>query len=192
MAANALDQALSGIKVLDMSRVLAGPFCGQHLADLGADVVKLEEPRRGDETRAWGPPFAGDLSAYFLSCNRGKRALALDLAASRGRVLLAGLVRRADIVLENFRPDSAAKLGVSARERFAGVDAGLEVLQVGDELVFRRLAVAPADVRDVVVDELRDRAFRVIVLQRRSHDARRSAAVVVRGRRPVSPGDGLA
>ena len=75
---------LSGIRVLDASRVLAGPFCGQVLADLGAEVIKLERPGQGDETRAWGPPFAGDLSAYFLSCNRGKKALTLDLAKPEG------------------------------------------------------------------------------------------------------------
>ena len=64
---------LSGVRVLDAARVLAGPFCGQLLADLGADVIKLERPGQGDDTRGWGPPFLGDLSAYFLSCNRSKR-----------------------------------------------------------------------------------------------------------------------
>ena len=69
-----------GLRVLDASRVLAGPLCGQILGDLGADVIKIERPGSGDETRTWGPPFAGPLSAYFLSCNRNKRAITLDLA----------------------------------------------------------------------------------------------------------------
>ena len=70
---------LTGVRVLDASRVLAGPFCGQMLGDLGAEVLKLERPGSGDETRGWGPPFLGDLSAYYLSCNRNKRAFTLDL-----------------------------------------------------------------------------------------------------------------
>src|SRR5271167_62931 len=71
---------LAGIRVLDASRVLAGPYCGQVLGDLGAEVIKIERPGGGDETRAWGPPFAGPLSAYYLSCNRNKRAITLDLS----------------------------------------------------------------------------------------------------------------
>src|SRR5262249_59995692 len=75
---------LQGIRVLDASRVLAGPICGQLLGDLGADVIKLERPGAGDETRGWGPPVAGALSAYYLSCNRSKRAISLDLAKPEG------------------------------------------------------------------------------------------------------------
>lgn len=104
---------LAGIRVLDASRVLAGPYCGQVLADLGAEVIKVERPGQGDETRAWGPPFAGDLSAYFLSCNRGKKALALDLARPEGLELFGRLVRKSDVLLENFRSASAEKLGVA-------------------------------------------------------------------------------
>ena len=74
---------LTGIRVLDASRVLAGPFCGQLLGDLGADVIKLERPGQGDETRTWGPPWLGELSAYYLSCNRNKRAVTLDLGRDR-------------------------------------------------------------------------------------------------------------
>src|SRR3954468_1678096 len=103
---------LSGIRVLDASRVLAGPFCGQALGDLGADVLKVERPGSGDETRAWGPPFAGPLSAYFLSCNRNKRSLTLDLTHPNGVALFYRLAERSDIVLENFRLDSATKLGL--------------------------------------------------------------------------------
>jgi len=104
---------LSGIRVLDASRVLAGPFCGQLLADLGAEVIKVERPGQGDETRAWGPPFAGALSAYFLSCNRGKRGLTLDLAQAEGLALFYRLVRESDVLLENFCSASAEKLGLS-------------------------------------------------------------------------------
>ncbi len=104
---------LSGVRVLDASRVLAGPFCGQLLGDLGAEVLKVERPGSGDETRGWGPPFAGELSAYFLSCNRNKQGLTLDLAQPEGRELFYDLVRRSDVVLENFRAASAEKLGLS-------------------------------------------------------------------------------
>ncbi len=105
---------LAGIKVLDLSRVLAGPVCTQLLADLGADVVKVERPGAGDDTRQWGPPFvdAGGPSGYYLSCNRGKRSLALDLNHPAGRVVVDDLVRRADVLVENFLPDSLARLGL--------------------------------------------------------------------------------
>jgi crotonobetainyl-CoA:carnitine CoA-transferase CaiB-like acyl-CoA transferase len=102
---------LTGIRVLDASRVLAGPFCGQLLADLGAEVIKLERPGSGDDTRTWGPPFAGALSAYFLSCNRNKRAITLDLGQAEGVQLFHRLVARCDILLENFKASSADKLG---------------------------------------------------------------------------------
>jgi crotonobetainyl-CoA:carnitine CoA-transferase CaiB-like acyl-CoA transferase len=108
---------LSGLRVLDASRVLAGPFCGQLLGDLGAEVIKIERPGQGDETRAWGPPFLHDgPSAYYLSCNRNKRGLALDLGQPRGRELFHTLVKKSDVVLENFRADSADKLGLSAAQ----------------------------------------------------------------------------
>src|SRR5215469_1923153 len=103
---------LAGVRVVDASRVLAGPFCGQLLGDLGADVLKVERPGGGDETRAWGPPFLGPLSAYFLSCNRSKRGLTLDLSRPEGVALFHDLVRRSDVVLENFRAASAARLGL--------------------------------------------------------------------------------
>src|ERR1700726_1752906 len=94
---------LTDVRVLDASRVLAGPFCGQLLGDLGAEVIKVERPDSGDETRTWGPPFAGSLSAYFLSCNRNKRAITLDLGKEEGLRLFYELVRRSDVLLENFR-----------------------------------------------------------------------------------------
>src|SRR5262245_53906293 len=93
---------LSGVRVLDASRVLAGPFCGQILGDLGAEVLKLERPGGGDETRGWGPPFIDDLSAYYLSCNRRKRALTLDLGNPDGTRIFHRLIVRCDILLENF------------------------------------------------------------------------------------------
>jgi crotonobetainyl-CoA:carnitine CoA-transferase CaiB-like acyl-CoA transferase len=103
---------LAGVRVLDASRVLAGPFCGQILGDLGAEVIKVERPS-GDETRTWGPPFAGPLSAYYLSCNRNKRAISLDLAQEEGRHLFHDLVRKSDVLLENFRAASSERLGLS-------------------------------------------------------------------------------
>jgi crotonobetainyl-CoA:carnitine CoA-transferase CaiB-like acyl-CoA transferase len=104
---------LDGLRVLDASRVLAGPVCGQILGDLGAEVLKVERPGSGDETRTWGPPFAGPLSAYYLSCNRNKRAITLDLAQAPGLGIFYDLARRSDVLLENFRAASAGKLGLS-------------------------------------------------------------------------------
>ncbi|MER3415988.1 MAG: CoA transferase [Gemmataceae bacterium] len=105
---------LQGVRVLELARVLAGPLCGQLLADLGAEVIKIERPGLGDETRTWGPPFADSLSAYFLSCNRNKRSLALDLSQPQGLAVLDQLVQRADVVVTNFLPATAERLGISA------------------------------------------------------------------------------
>src|ERR1700676_5030335 len=116
---------LTGLRVLDLSRILAGPVCTQLLADLGADVVKVERPGAGDDTRQWGPPFlAGSESAYFLSCNRGKRSLALDLYHADARAVLEGLLRQADVMIENFLPDSLARLGLGP-ERLAQLNPNL-------------------------------------------------------------------
>jgi crotonobetainyl-CoA:carnitine CoA-transferase CaiB-like acyl-CoA transferase len=103
---------LAGVRVVDLSRVLAGPYATMTLADLGADVVKIEHPAGGDETRTWGPPFAAGESAYFLSVNRGKRSVALDLKDPEARELALELCARADVVIENFRPGGAARLGL--------------------------------------------------------------------------------
>ncbi|HEU4993942.1 MAG TPA: CoA transferase [Gemmatimonadaceae bacterium] len=106
---------LTGIRVLDMSRVLAGPLCGMMLGDLGADVIKVERAGRGDETREWGPPFDDrGRSAYFLSTNRNKRSLAVDLRVDSDRGLISDLVRDADVVLENFLPGTLEQFGMSA------------------------------------------------------------------------------
>jgi crotonobetainyl-CoA:carnitine CoA-transferase CaiB-like acyl-CoA transferase len=102
--------ALTGVRVLDMSRVLAGPWCGQILADLGADVVKVERPRVGDDTRSWGPPYLKDAagadtqeSAYFLGANRGKKSLTLDIAKPEGQALARRLALASDVLIENYK-----------------------------------------------------------------------------------------
>jgi crotonobetainyl-CoA:carnitine CoA-transferase CaiB-like acyl-CoA transferase len=120
---------LAGVRVLDASRVLAGPFCGQILGDLGAEVLKVERPGSGDETRAWGPPFAGPLSAYYLCCNRNKRALSLDLSRAEGLQLFHDLARRCDVLLENFRAASADRLGVGPDQLF-GVNPRLVICSI--------------------------------------------------------------
>lgn len=103
---------LAGIRVLDLTRVLAGPYCTMFLGDLGAEVVKVEEPGVGDDTRLWGPPFAGGESAYFLCINRNKKSLSLNLKSSRGVGLLRELATRADVLVENFRPGTMERLGL--------------------------------------------------------------------------------
>jgi len=103
--------ALSGIKVLDLSRVLAGPWCGQTLADLGADVIKVES-FDGDDTRGMGPPYIGAISAYFSCANRNKRSICIDLHKPESREIIHALVAQADIVIENFRTGTAERLGV--------------------------------------------------------------------------------
>jgi formyl-CoA transferase len=101
---------LDGLKVIDLTRVLAGPFCAMLLGDMGADVIKIEEPEHGDDARGWGP-FVGGWSSYFLGVNRSKRSLALDLKTSSGADVLKQLLRSADVFIENLKPGSLAKLG---------------------------------------------------------------------------------
>jgi crotonobetainyl-CoA:carnitine CoA-transferase CaiB-like acyl-CoA transferase len=105
---------LGGIRVLDLTRVLAGPFCSQILGDMGAEVIKIEEPGRGDDTRRW-PPFVGGEATYFMSVNRNKQSLTLNLKAPEGVALLKRLVAKSDVVLENFRPGTMDRLGVGYR-----------------------------------------------------------------------------
>ncbi|MFM8768217.1 MAG: CaiB/BaiF CoA transferase family protein, partial [Rubrivivax sp.] len=111
-----LPRPLEGIRVLDLSRVLAGPWCGQLLADYGADVIKVERPGSGDDTRGWGPPYWGDpaqgMAAYYLSTNRGKRSIAVDIASAEGAELVRGLARHADVLLENYKVGQLAKYGL--------------------------------------------------------------------------------
>ena len=105
------DAPLSGVTVLDFTRVLSGPYCTMLLADMGARVIKIEQPGRGDDTRAWGPPFVHGESAYFLSINRNKESLTLDLKHASSRAVLDALLARADVVVENFRPGTMERLG---------------------------------------------------------------------------------
>lgn len=103
--------ALEGVKVIDLTRVLAGPFCTMILGDLGADVIKVEGPG-GDETREWGPPFAGGQSAYYLTANRNKRAMTLNLKEPEGRDILRTMIRTADVVIQNFKTGTMEKWGL--------------------------------------------------------------------------------
>lgn len=107
------DLPLRGILVADFSRILAGPLCTMWLGDAGARVIKVEEAGRGDETRRWGPPFAGSESAYFLSLNRNKESVALDLKTAAGREAAARLIARADVVVNNFRPEHRRRFGLT-------------------------------------------------------------------------------
>ena len=112
-------KALGHIRVLDLSRVLAGPWCSQNLADLGADVIKIERPGAGDDTRAWGPPYAKDAggndtseAAYYLAANRGKRSVTVDIATSEGQAIVRELARDADVVLENYKVGQLKRYGL--------------------------------------------------------------------------------
>jgi formyl-CoA transferase len=107
---------LDGVRVLDLTRVVAGPYCSMFLGDLGAEVVKIEQPGTGDDTRGWGPPFAGGESAYYLCINRNKKSLALDLKSPRAVELLRELAKVADVIIENFRPGTMERLGLSDKE----------------------------------------------------------------------------
>lgn len=104
---------LAGVRVLDLTRVVSGPFCTMLLGDLGADVIKIEEPVDGDDSRAFGPPFSGGESAYFLSVNRNKRSCAINLKAPEGVELARRLARASDVVVDNFRPGTMARLGLA-------------------------------------------------------------------------------
>lgn len=115
---------LAGIRVLDLSRVLAGPWCTQCFADLGADVLKIEEPTAGDDTRSWGPPYMGGIAAYFTCANRSKRSLAVDLKDERGRALVRALAAHADVLVENFRTGTLDRFGLGY-EALAAENPGL-------------------------------------------------------------------
>ena len=108
--------ALNGIRVLDLTRVLAGPYCTMFLGDLGAEVVKVEQPGVGDDTRGWGPPFVGGESAYFLSINRNKKSLTIDLKTQPGGELLRRLAKKADVLIENFRPGAMERFGLGEKD----------------------------------------------------------------------------
>ncbi len=104
--------ALAGVRVLDLSRVLAGPYCTMLLGDYGADVIKVEEPHSGDGTRSWGPPWVGDQSAYYLAANRNKRSITVNLKTAAGVALVQRLAAISDVVIENFKPGTAERLGL--------------------------------------------------------------------------------
>jgi crotonobetainyl-CoA:carnitine CoA-transferase CaiB-like acyl-CoA transferase len=115
---NRAGKALAGVRVLDFTRVLAGPFCTMLLGDLGGEVIKVENPTRGDETRQWGPPWAGEsgLSAYFISVNRNKRSLTLNLKTQAGRDLARQLAQNSQIVIENFKVGQMAEFGLGYQD----------------------------------------------------------------------------
>ncbi|NDF78100.1 MAG: CoA transferase, partial [Betaproteobacteria bacterium] len=111
--------SLDGIRILDLSRVLAGPWCTQTLADLGADVIKIERPGAGDDTRSWGPPFLKDAegkdtpeAAYYLGTNRNKRSLTCDISQAEGQALIRELVTHCDVFIENFKVGDMARYGL--------------------------------------------------------------------------------
>ena len=123
--------ALDGIKVLDLTRVLAGPWASQLLADFGADVIKVERPGVGDDTRKWGPPFLADdagqptaESAYFCSANRNKRSITINLASTHGQSIVKDLVARSDVVIENYKVGTLQRYGLDY-ESLAAINPGI-------------------------------------------------------------------
>jgi formyl-CoA transferase len=111
MASDNSGGALEGLRVVDLTRILAGPLCAQILGDMGADVIKVEPPGTGDDTRTWGPPFAGGESAYFLGLNRNKRSVTLNMAVKDGQEILASLLKRSDVLIENFKLGTLERWG---------------------------------------------------------------------------------
>jgi len=107
-----LSGPFAGVRVLDLSRILSGPYCTMVLADYGAEVIKVERPGAGDDTRHWGPPFIGGESGYFLSINRNKKSITVDMSTPEGREIIYRLARTADVAIENFRPGTADRLGI--------------------------------------------------------------------------------
>ena len=105
-------QPLAGVRVLDLSRVMAGPLCGMALADLGADVIKVEHPERGDDTRDWGTRIGRHNTSYFNSCNRNKRSICVDLQDADGQALVRRLAQQCDVVIQNFKYGGAQKMGL--------------------------------------------------------------------------------
>ena len=147
---------LHGIKVLDLTRVLAGPYCTMLLADMGADVVKVERPGAGDDTRAYGPPFVNGESAYFMSVNRNKRSLTLNLKHADGLKVLERLIATADVLVENFRPGTMESFGyeyekareVNPRLIFCAISGfghtGPKAALPGYDLIIQAKAASPA------------------------------------------------
>lgn len=190
---------VSGIKVLDLTRVLAGPLCTMLLGDLGADVIKIERPGSGDDSRGWGPPFDADgESAYFLSVNRNKWSVAADLDQDEDRALIAALVAEADVVIENFRPGTLEARGLGADEllalapqllwctitgfgpvsKRAGYDFIVQAEQ-GWMAITGEAAGTPSKVGVALADVVAGKDAAIAVL----------AALVARARRPLSPAE---
>lgn len=111
-----MKKALGGIKVLDLSRALAGPYCTMMLADMGAEVIKVEMPGTGDDSRAWGPPFVEGESAYFMSINRNKKSITLDMKGSKAIEIIMKLIKGSDVLVENFRPGAMERLGLAYQQ----------------------------------------------------------------------------
>jgi crotonobetainyl-CoA:carnitine CoA-transferase CaiB-like acyl-CoA transferase len=135
---------LDGVRVIDLTRVVAGPYCTMMLGDMGAEVLKIEEPEHGDDSRGWGP-FIDGWSSFFLALNRSKKSVALDLKSERGSEALRRLIATADVLIENFRPGSLRELGVRLR-------AGVRVESASDLLLDCRVRPdraprAPAGIR---------------------------------------------
>ena len=126
---------LDGIRVLDLTRVVAGPYCSMFLGDLGAEIVKVEQPGSGDDTRGWGPPFTGGESAYYLCINRNKKSITLNLKSAEGVELLRQMAKVADVVIENFRPGTMERLGLGEQD----------LRQLNPRLIFASLTGFGAD-----------------------------------------------
>ena len=121
-----MSRPLSHIRVLDLSRVLAGPWASQNLADLGAEVIKIERPGAGDDTRGWGPPWFKDKegkdttdSSYYLSCNRGKKSMTLDISKPEGQAIVRELAAKCDVLLENYKVGTLARYGLGYEQLHA-------------------------------------------------------------------------
>ncbi len=133
---DATEGALAGIRVVDLTRILAGPLCAMMLGDMGADVIKVEPPTGGDDTRSWGPPFVGNVAAYFLTINRNKRSLTLNMAVPEGQKILAGLIEKADVLIDNFR--------IGTLEKWGFTDAWFDRARAAGSFARRSPATAPA------------------------------------------------
>src|ERR1051326_4772049 len=117
---------LEGLRVVDLTRVLSGPYCTMHLGDLGAEVIKVERPGEGDDTRSFAPPFQGDQAAYFLSVNRNKKSITLDMKSEAGREVLWRLIDTSDVLVENFRPGAMDRLGFGYADVIVQGEAGIQ------------------------------------------------------------------
>src|SRR5215213_10145926 len=114
-----LSGLLCGVEVIDLTRALAGPYCTVMLGDIGAEVIKVEQPGTGDEARGWGPPFIDGESTYFMSISRNKRSVTVDLKQEAGRAIVRKLIERADVLVENFRPGLMDRFGLGYEQAHA-------------------------------------------------------------------------